>query len=315
MKLHVTQLRLEADGVISVQLRSPTGERLPAWAPGAHVPLTLGSGLVRQYSLCGPLDDPYSYTVAVLLVADGRGGSREIHQQLRIGEALEVGEPRNNFELGPAPQYLFLAGGIGITPILAMMEALRAQPSPPPMRLVYGGRTRTAMAYLDRLQAWADVTVMPQDEDGLPDIAGLFDASPAGTHVYCCGPPGMLAAVQQAGEQFPDRVVHIERFTADGSSAPVAADDDEAFEVELVRTGVTVSVGAGESVLDAVLQALPDTPYSCGAGFCGTCETKVLGGDVDHRDDLLTESERQANSTMMICVSRARCGSRLALDL
>lgn len=318
MKLRVTQLRLEAEGVISVVLRSPAGERLPAWTPGAHIAITLGSGLVRQYSLCGAHDDPYSYTIAVLLVADGRGGSREVHQQLRVGEVLEVGEPRNNFTLTPAPGYLFLAGGIGITPILAMMESLQAQADPPPMRLIYGGRTRAAMAYLDRLGTLPDIALLPEDESGRPDIAELFAAGAAGTHVYCCGPPAMLAAVQRVSEERPDLALHIERFSAsetDTTGPDDGVNDDGTFEVELARSGVTVTVGAGVSVLDAVLAAVPDTPYSCAAGFCGTCETKVLAGDVDHRDDLLTESEQQENSTMMICVSRSRGGAKLSLDL
>ncbi|WP_395311566.1 PDR/VanB family oxidoreductase [Mycobacterium sp. AMU20-3851] len=316
MKLQVTQLRLEADGVVSVVLRSPVADRLPEWAPGAHIALTLRSGLVRQYSLCGSPADPHSYTIAVLLVADGRGGSREVHQELRIGEVLEVGEPRNNFELTPAPEYLFLAGGIGITPILAMAESLQALPDPPPIRLVYGGRSRAAMAYLDRVGALPGATVLPEDESGLPDIAGLFAECGAGTRVYCCGPPGMIAAVQQVSAQHPDVTLHIERFAA---AAPVPADADTdadgAFEVELVRSGVTVTVAAGVSVLDAVLETVPDAPYSCTAGFCGTCETKVLGGEVDHRDDLLTESERHENSTMMICVSRSKGTGKLRLDL
>lgn len=314
MKLRVTQLRLEAAGVVSVVLRSPTGDRLPAWTPGAHVALTLPSGLVRQYSLCGPAEDAHSYTIAVLLVGDGRGGSLEIHQRLRIGELVEVGEPRNNFALSDAPGYLFLAGGVGITPILSMIESLRARSEPPPSRLIYGGRSREAMAFLDRLHAVEGVDVVPQDEAGLPDIAGALAESPPGTAVYCCGPPAMLAAVDEACARHPELVLHIERFTAAvGESAPPAGDG--AFDVELARSGITVTVPADVSVLDAVLEVNPDVPFSCTAGFCGTCETKVLAGAVDHRDDLLSENERRANTTMMICVSRSAGGDKLTLDL
>ena len=314
MKLHVTALRWESDGVISVELQDPAGARLPAWRPGAHIGITLRSGLIRQYSLCGALDDPYRYTVAVLLVADGRGGSREIHQQVRIGDVLEVGEPRNNFELTVAPEYLFLAGGIGITPIIAMLESLRSRPDPPPIRVVYGGRMRASMAYLDRVRAIADVEVVVEAESGLPDIPGLFATSPPGTAVYCCGPPAMLNAVSRVAAEHPRLDLHVERFTADRET-PSEPDTGETFEVELVRRGVTLTVEAGVSVLDAVLEVAPETPYSCTEGFCGTCETKVLAGEVEHRDDLLTEAERQANSTMMICVSRARGGARLSLDM
>ncbi|MCK0175389.1 PDR/VanB family oxidoreductase [Mycolicibacterium sp. F2034L] len=314
MKLRVTQLRWEAEDVVSVVLRSPAGDRLPTWTPGAHVAITLPSGLVRQYSLCGPAEDPYSYTIAVFLVGDGRGGSREIHQRLRIGEVLDVGEPRNDFALAEAPGYLFLAGGIGITPILAMIEALRdGQGAAPPWRLVYGGRSRAAMAFVDRLGTVDAVAVVAQDEAGLPDIAAALADCPAGTAVYCCGPPAMIAAVQDACAAHPELSLHVERFAAAAREVPAVADG--AFDVELVRSGVTVTVPADRSVLDAVLEVAPDVAYSCAAGFCGTCETKVLAGDVEHRDELLSEDEHQTNATMMICVSRARPGSRLTLDL
>ncbi|WP_197373501.1 PDR/VanB family oxidoreductase [Mycolicibacterium baixiangningiae] len=313
MKLRVTQLRLEATAVVSVVLEPISGDLLPEWEPGAHVAVTLPSGLVRQYSLCGLPGDRRRYTIAVLLVAGGRGGSREIHQNLRVGEVLEVGEPRNDFALEPATRYLFLAGGIGITPILTMMEWVVAQSDPPTVRLIYGGRSRISMPFLDRLGPLDGVDVVPEDEVGLPDLAGAIADAPAGTHVYCCGPPAMLAAVQGAGEGRPDLPLHFERFTAGVREVPPS--DDGAFDVELVRSGVTVTVGPGTTVLDAVLEVAPDTPFSCTGGFCGTCETKVVSGDVDHRDDLLTEDERRANSTMMICVSRSRDGGRLVLDL
>lgn len=314
MKLRVTQLRLEAADIVSVVLRGPAGEPLPGWAPGAHVAVTLPSGLVRQYSLCGASEDAYGYTVAVFLVGDGRGGSREIHERLRIGDVLEVGEPRNNFALAEAPGYLFLAGGIGITPILAMIEHLQRRPEPPPWRLIYGGRSRAAMAFLDRLSHLDGIDVVAQDESGLPDIAAALADCPPGTAVYCCGPPAMITAVADACAGRPDLVLHVERFTTAAGEAPVPAGGG-AFDVELVRSGVTVRVSEDTTVLDAVLEVRPDAAYSCAAGFCGTCETKVLAGEVDHRDELLSEDERAANATMMICVSRSRTGGKLTLDL
>ncbi|BCI52935.1 ferredoxin [Mycolicibacterium litorale] len=314
MRLRVTQLRLEAADVVSVVLRSTTGDPLPAWEPGAHVAVTLPSGLVRQYSLCGAADDRYTYTIAVLLVGDGRGGSREIHQRLRLGDVLEVGEPRNNFALTDAPRYLFLAGGVGITPILAMVESLMTQPDPTPWRMIYGGRSREAMAFRDRLHTLAGVELVPQDEAGLPDIAGALAGSPPGTAVYCCGPPTMLAAVEEACRRHPHVVLHTERFTA-AAEPQTSHADDGAFDVELARSEVTVTVPADKSVLDAVLEVNPDVAFSCAAGFCGTCETKVLSGAVDHRDDLLSADEQQTNATMMICVSRSAGGGKLTLDL
>ncbi|WP_280831921.1 PDR/VanB family oxidoreductase [Mycolicibacterium frederiksbergense] len=312
MKLHVIQLRLEATEVISVVLASPDGDRLPTWAAGAHIAITLPSGRVRQYSLCGPPDDPYHYTIAVLRVADGRGGSREVHEALRIGDVVEVGEPQNAFALGPAPRYVFIAGGIGITPISAMIDELCRTPGHPEFTVIYGGRSRSAMAFADRLAGIEGVHLVPQDEKGLPDIAGVFADSPAGTHVYCCGPSAMLTAVGEISERYPDIELHVERFAA--AAAPVIRTDDESFEVELARTGATVLVPPDKSVLDAVLEVAPEVPYSCTGGFCGTCETKVLAGEVDHRDDLLTEVERAANTSMMICVSRS-LGGKLTLDL
>lgn len=316
MRLLVTQLRLEADGVVSVTLRDPSGARLPGWAPGAHIAVTLGSGLVRQYSLCGPPEDAYCYTVAVLLADSGRGGSREIHERLRIGDHIEVAAPRNHFELVPASHYLFLAGGIGITPIAAMLDELHTRDAVPDFRLVYGGRTLASMAFVDRVSAFgADrVTVLPQDQHGLPDLTAALRACTAGTHVYCCGPTAMLEAVQEIASRFPDLELHVERFTAD--AAPLTPrPTDGSFEVELARSGVTVTVGPDRSVLDAVLEVVSDAPYSCTSGFCGSCEATVLRGAVDHRDELLTEAEQLANRTMMICVSRSRDNAKLVLDL
>ncbi|MBX8687998.1 2Fe-2S iron-sulfur cluster binding domain-containing protein [Mycobacterium sp. 20091114027_K0903767] len=313
MKLHVIQLRLEATEVISVVLASPAGDRLPAWAAGAHIPITLPSGRIRQYSLCGPRDDPYRYTIAVLRVADGRGGSREIHEMLRIGDVVEVGAPQNAFALSPAPRYVFLAGGIGITPIAAMIDELRSAPECPDFTLLYGGRTRAAMAFADRLAGIDGVALIPQDEKGMPDIAGVFADSPAGTQVYCCGPPAMLAAVADISSRYPQIELHVEKFAA-APQPPAERFGDGAFEVELARSGRTVLVTPDKSVLEAVLEVAPETPFSCTGGFCGTCETKVLAGEVDHRDDLLTETERAANTSMMICVSRSLSG-KITLDL
>lgn len=312
MKLRVIQLRLEATEVISVVLASPSGDRLPAWTAGAHIAVTLPSGRVRQYSLCGPRDDPYHYTIAVLRVAEGRGGSREVHEMLRIGDVLEVGAPQNAFALAPAPHYVFIAGGIGITPISAMIDELRSAPGSPAFTLIYGGRSRSAMAFADRLAGIDGVRLIPQDEMGLPDLAGVFAGCPAGTHVYCCGPAAMLSAVAELSGRHPAVELHVERFAATPQPADPAADG--AFEVELARTGATVRVRPEQSVLEAVLEVAPDTAFSCTGGFCGTCETKVLAGEIDHRDDLLTETERAANTSMMICVSRSR-GGKITLDL
>ncbi|MCX5378693.1 PDR/VanB family oxidoreductase [Streptomyces sp. NBC_00091] len=288
-----------AEGVLRLVLES---DELPAWTPGAHVDVTLPSGLVRQYSLCGDPAEAGRWTIAVRLVEDGRGGSREAHARLVEGTELELRPPRNRFELAPAPSYAFVAGGIGITPILPMLRAATAAGAD--WTLLYGGRSRASMPFLPELAAYGDrVTVTAEDEAGLPDLAPLSGIRP-GTLVYCCGPEPLMRAVTAA---VPDPgAVRLERFAA---AAPAEA---RAFTVELARTGRTVEVAADESALTAVRRALPNTPYSCGQGFCGTCRQGVLAGAVDHRDELLTDGERA--DSMLLCVSRA-AAERLTLDL
>ncbi|WP_416520897.1 PDR/VanB family oxidoreductase [Streptomyces achromogenes] len=300
-RLLLTAHETIADGVVRLRLEGPG---LPRWEPGAHVDLVLPSGLVRQYSLCGDPADASAYTLAARLVADGRGGSREVHEQLTEGMELEVRGPRNRFPLVAAPAYVFVAGGIGITPLLPMLRAL---PDGTEWRLLYGGRTRASMPFLDEVAQLAGdrLTVVAEDEDGRPDLAALFAGTAEGTAVYCCGPEGLMAAVEQA---LPEgATLHLERFAPGTAAGP-----DAAFEVELRRSGRTVTVPAGSSVLAAVRRELPGTAYSCEQGFCGTCQQRVLEGEVEHRDELLTDAER--HDSMLICVSRAR-GDRLVLDM
>ncbi|MFF8269291.1 PDR/VanB family oxidoreductase [Streptomyces sp. NPDC016562] len=289
-----------AEGVLQLALKSPD---LPAWTPGAHVDVTLPSGLVRQYSLCGDPADGGRYTIAIRLIADGRGGSREAHARLVEGAQLELRPPRNRFELVPASSYVFVAGGIGITPILPMLRAATAAGAD--WTLLYGGRSRASMPFLAELEAYGDrVTVLPEDETGRPDLTRLSTAPP-GTLVYCCGPDPLMRAVTAAA---PDpALVHLERFAPAAAPGPA-----EPFTVELRRSGRTVEVGADETTLAAVRRELPDTPYSCQQGFCGTCQHRVLAGEVEHRDELLTDGERA--DSMLLCVSRAK-GNRLVLDL
>ncbi|WP_330334989.1 PDR/VanB family oxidoreductase [Streptomyces sp. NBC_00536] len=289
-----------AEGVLHLVLESP---ELPAWSPGAHIDITLPSGLVRQYSLCGDPADTGRYTIAVRLVEDGRGGSREAHAGLTEGSELELRPPRNRFALAAAPSYVFVAGGIGITPILPMLRAATAAGAA--WTLLYGGRSRASMPFLDELAAYGErVTVVPEDEAGLPGLS-VLGAAPAGTLVYCCGPEPLMAAAVAAAPAGVE--VRLERFAP---GAPSGA--DAPFTVTLARSGRTVEVPADGTTLAAVRRELPDTPYSCEQGFCGTCRQGVLSGEVDHRDDLLTDEER--GTSMLLCVSRAR-GEHLTLDL
>ncbi|MFE2163442.1 PDR/VanB family oxidoreductase [Streptomyces lydicus] len=311
-RLTVVERTEEAEGVVRLRLE---GAGLPGWEPGAHLDLVLPSGTVRQYSLCGDPATPGAYTVAARLIEDGRGGSREVHEQLHEGTEVEVRGPRNRFPLRDSPAYVFVAGGIGITPILPMVR--QAEREGVPWRLLYGGRSRASMPFLAEIEklagAGADrVTVVAEDEDGRPDLAALLAGAPPHAAVYCCGPEPLMDAVAALLPEGPEGLtLHTERFAP---AAPAAAGEDLPFEVELRRTGRTVEVAADTSVLRAIReQALPDLPYSCERGFCGTCQQRVLAGEVEHRDELLTDAERA--DSLLICVSRARGGTGLVLDL
>ncbi|MFI8214876.1 PDR/VanB family oxidoreductase [Streptomyces sp. NPDC085932] len=306
-ELVVARREFAADGVLALTLRHPLGEPLPVWEPGAHLDVVLGPGLERQYSLCGEPADRSAWRIAVLREVAGRGGSAHVHEQVREGDKVRVRGPRNTFRLEPAPRYRFVAGGIGITPILPMLAAAEAAGAP--WTLLYGGRTRRSMAFTGELARYGDrVTLAPQDETGLLDLPSVLDDVPEGTLVYCCGPGPLLDAVEA---RCPSGVLRVERFRP---KEPQESGADGAFEVELARSGRTLTVAPDVSVLDAVRAAGVEVLYSCTEGTCGTCETDVLAGEPDHRDSVLTEEERAAGETMLICVSRCR-GGRLVLDL
>ncbi|SHH69544.1 PDR/VanB family oxidoreductase [Streptomyces sp. 3214.6] len=305
-ELVVGQREFAADGVLALTLRHPLGEALPAWEPGAHVDVVLGSGLERQYSLCGDPGDRHAWRIAVLREPDGRGGSAYVHEQLGQGDKVRVRGPRNHFALRTAARYRFIAGGIGITPVLPMLAAAEAAGAD--WTLLYGGRSRNSMAFTGELARYgARVTVAPQDETGLLDLGSVLDALPEGTLVYCCGPGPLLDAVE---ERCPSGALHVERFQA--KEQPAGQDGE--FEVELAQSGRTLTVAPGVSVLDTVRAAGVEVLFSCTEGTCGTCETDVLGGTPEHRDSVLTAEEREAGETMMICVSRC-LGKKLVLDL
>ena len=294
-----------ASGVVQLDLVDPAGAALPEWAPGAHIDLHLPGGHLRQYSLCGDPADRSRWQVAVLREPEGRGGSACVHDKVAVGDELAVAGPRNHFPLVDAPAYLFVAGGIGITPIRPMIAEIERRGRP--WRLVYGGRTRPSMAYVDELSAGGrPVTVCPQDEVGLLDLDAVLPAAGADAAVYCCGPEGLLRAVE---ERVPAGRLHVERF----APKPVSG-VDAPFEVTLAGSGRTLPVPAGCSILTALEQAGVTVLSSCREGTCGTCETGMLEGVPDHRDSVLTPGEQAAGDVMMICVSRAS-SPRLVLDL
>ncbi len=308
--LQVQAKTVEADDVVTLTLADPAGRRLPDWAPGAHVDLVLPNGLTRQYSLCGNRWDAYRYRVGVLREQAGSGGSAFVHDVLEPGELVGVGGPRNNFPLVPSRRYLFVAGGIGITPILPMLH--QADLVGADWELLYGGRRRASMAFLDELAAYGErVRVVPQDERGLLPLAELLADPLPDTRVYCCGPAPLLAAVEERCAGWPPYTLRTERFVAAEQAAPAR---EGAFTVELARTARTVTVTPDRTVLDAVHAAGVDVLSSCRQGVCGTCETTVLDGVPDHRDTLLDDDDRAAGDCMYICVSRS-CTDRLVLDL
>jgi ferredoxin-NADP reductase len=300
----------EADGVVSLTLARPDGRRLPDWTPGSHIDVVLPSGTTRQYSLCGDRFDAHTYRVGVLREPDGRGGSAYVHAVLAPGDIVGVGGPRNNFPLVPSPSYLFVAGGIGITPLLPMIH--QADLLDADWRLLYGGRTRESIAFRNELAAYGDrVEVVPQDEYGLLDLATFLGPPRPDVKVYCCGPPPLLAAMERACAAWPAHTLHLERFVAKEQGALARSG---LFAVELARAGVVVDVPPDVSVLDAVRSAGVDVLSSCRQGTCGTCETTVLAGRPDHRDSILADHERAAGDCMFPCVSRS-CDDRLVLDL
>lgn len=310
LTVRVDATRRAAESVTAFELRAVDGGSLPAWEPGAHLDVHLPSGLVRQYSLCGDPRDLASYRIAVLADAGGRGGSLEVHRELRAGERLEIGLPRNNFPLVDSDRYVFVAGGIGITPMLAM--ARQAARDGKDWRLVYGARTAEHFAFASELLslegAAERVSLIANDTDGNADLGALVSDS-HGAQVYCCGPPGLmgaLTALMEGAGRSQD--LHLELFSP--LAAPPAAQEGDApaggFTLTLAASGLQVEVGAEETALAAIRRAGVEHPSSCEMGFCGTCEVRVVEGEVDHRDDLYTESERQSGGCMLVCVSRAK---------
>jgi ferredoxin-NADP reductase len=310
-ELVVEKVERVADAVVALTLVDPDGGSLPPWTPGAHVDLQLGD-LVRQYSLCGDPGDSRSYTVAVLREPESRGGSAFVHDKLVAGGRVLVRGPRNHFALVSAPRYVFIAGGIGVTPMLPMIA--EAEATGADWHLWYRGRARSGMAYADALAGYGErVTLLPGDETGPLDLASVLAEPAEGTAIYVCGPERLLAGCEEiCSSSWPASALHLERFAAKDIEAPEGGERE--FELELAASGVTLTVPVDRSVFQVIEDAGISVLGSCHEGICGTCEAIVLEGDVDHRDSVLNESERAANDAMMVCVSRC-FSDRLALDL
>jgi ferredoxin-NADP reductase/predicted amidohydrolase len=306
----VRRREMIADDVVHLALASLDGTPLPRWKPGAHIDLILDDETVRQYSLCGDPAEP-TYEIAVLREREGTGGSAWVHDKIAEGDHCRIRGPRNHFRLENSPRYLFIAGGIGITPLRPMIQVAATRNSQ--WRLLYGGRTAASMAFSDEFaQRYVEnIELHPQDSDGLLDLdAHLANLEP-GTLVYCCGPEPLLNAVETRCRDLPDGTLHIERFLPRKDQSH---DPDTSFTIQLARTGRTLTVPAHRSVLDTLLDEGIDMDYSCQTGVCGTCEVAILDGTPEHRDSITSTGTPDAEKRMMTCVSRART-SKLTLDL
>lgn len=306
----VRQAKLEADGVISLELVPDSG-LLPAYEPGSHLDIELPSGLVRQYSLCSPPADLSFYRIAVLREPAGRGGSEEVHESALVGKRVRIRGPRNHFPLEASPRYLFIAGGIGITPMLAMV--IRAEREKSPYELVYVGRRLESMAFREKLATGPNVKVEVSSSTGRPDLASLVDGVSDDTLIYACGPISMLKELEEVcAKAGRSAQLRLEKFASDGEALAEASTGDS-FEVELRRAGTVLTVGPDQGLLE-VIEGHCDIMTSCEDGFCGTCETTVLEGVPEHHDTILNEKERASGKTMMVCVGRSK-SPRLVLDL
>jgi phthalate 4,5-dioxygenase reductase subunit len=303
----VAARRLLTPSIAEFKLAPMSGSALPSHGPGAHVTVQTPAGATRRYSLVG--GDPGVYTIAVKREPNSRGGSASMHEQATVGFQLGVAPPENEFELKPAPSYLLIAGGIGVTPILSMARHLKAAEAD--FRIIYVSRDATEAAYLDELgQAFGDRLLVHHDQGDaslLYDFWGEFER-PTTRHVYCCGPRPLMEEIRALSGHWPEGSIHFEDF----KPVEVVRADDRAFDVRLARSESVVHVPQNRSILEAVRDSGARVMSSCESGTCGSCRTKLLEGDVDHRDMVLRDDEK--HEAIMICISRARSGD-LVLDL
>jgi ferredoxin-NADP reductase len=310
IEVRLTAIRYAARDTNLYEFTRLDGKPLPAYEPGAHIDVHLPNGIVRQYSLTEAKPQPESYTVGVKRDPASRGGSRYVHDELRVGKSLKISAPRNNFPLVEnAPHVVLFAGGIGITPIWCMVQRLEQLGRP--WTLHYACRARADMAFLRSLEAMTGAKFHFDDESGgkFLDVGALVAAAPKDAHLYCCGPTPMLKAFETATANWPREQVHIEYFTPKQEAAKTGG-----FVVELARSGKEFAIPEGKSILQVLLDAGVDVDYSCELGICGACEQRVISGEPEHRDAILTEEEQASNTKVMICCAGCK-SERLVLDL
>jgi tetrachlorobenzoquinone reductase len=310
IEVRVTAIRYAARDTHLYEFTRVDGQPLPPYEPGAHIDLHLPTGLTRQYSLIEAEPDPASYSVGIKRDPASRGGSRYIHDELRVGKTLKISAPRNNFPLVENAKHVVLfAGGIGITPIWCMVQRLAKLGRP--WTLHYACRSRADMAFLKALEAMASSKFHFDEESGgkFLDVAAIVAGAPKDAHLYCCGPTPMLKAFESATANWPREQIHIEYFTPKQEAAKTGG-----FTVELARSGKEFIIPEGKSILQVLLDAGVDVDYSCELGICGACEQRVISGEPEHRDAILTEEEQASNTKVMICCAGCK-SERLVLDL
>lgn len=317
MDLVVTRLTHEAQDVRGLELRAPDRSELPGFTAGAHVDVFLPGGLCRQYSLVNSPLERDRYVLGIGLSAASRGGSAYVHQRLAAGDVLSVGKPRALFGVAAeASEHVFIAGGIGITPILSMMRWCEAKGER--WRLLYCVRSRARAAYAWSLAPHGEKVQLHVDEESpgsAPDLPGWLRHAPQGAQVYCCGPEGLMQAVAAAASEvgIPKTATHFERFTAPSAGVGNAATAG-VFSVILHRSGLRIDVAQGETLLEALERSSVGVPFACREGMCRSCEVPLLAGQADHRDFVLSDEERATHKCILPCVSRAR-SPELVLDL
>jgi tetrachlorobenzoquinone reductase len=309
----VADVRAEAKDAITIELRAVDGGDLPIFSPGAHLDVHLPNGLVRNYSLTNDWRERNRYIIGVGRAADSRGGSSYIHSTLRAGARLKISPPRNNFALDEnSASFLFIAGGIGITPIMAMIRWCIANEKP--WRLIYAARSRQRAAFYEELCALGRdrAHFHFDDECGeVLDVALAISSWTGGETVYCCGPAPLMEAVKNLTQHLPSGAVRFEWFTVPESDEP---QESNSFTVKLERSGIDFEVPEDKSILEVLEEHGFDIPFSCREGLCGTCVTNVCAGEPDHRDYVLTDEERESGKMMTICCSRSK-SAVLTLDL
>lgn len=315
MQVRIKRISFEAESINSFELVAPAGGDLVAFTAGSHIDLYLSNGMIRSYSLVNDPSERSRYVIAVNKDAASRGGSRFVHETLRAGDLITISHPRNNFVLQENTTHsILIAGGIGITPLLSMIRRLKALGRS--WELFYAARTRVAAAFLDELsglrrdvQEELHLNFDQEPTGSMLDLAAIVRNAPGDAHLYCCGPVPMLEAFEAATRDRPAEQVHVEYFKA--REKPAA---EGGFEVKLARSNRTITVGAGKTILNALLDAGIAVNYACTEGVCGTCETRVIEGIPDHRDLFLGKAEQAANKTIMICCSGSKSDA-LVLDL